>query len=540
MKIPSIVFLGLLTFDPVLSFVTPSSHPPPSKFTTKTSSSSSARSSTAVDNDVEKSRSILSKLADKETTQTKLSLEQVKEYNNAIEGLPPPPESLDVDGGWDLLATISPEAETGDNVDFFDAKSWENYIAGTGPSPFQSLVTGSSKVNGLTQWLTPKDFDNVVAFKAGPINGKLVLKASLETIENNKRVFRFRRGFFLVNFVWGGSITLPYPVPFNLLGDRAIGWLDTIGYDQQTGFRAALGNKGTRFIFQKRQERSIPEDIDAESVLFASSRRHETDEEERERNKGLGKRAVIICPQQFGGKPGDYTALTEQLRSRGHPVYLARIGVFDWLSIVKSAVTKDYFDGTLQPSKTLPFYNNAINDAVKRLGDKEEFSVLSHSIGGWVVRAWLGEVADESVRRRCQRYVSLGTPHASPPKDSLVAKVDQTRGLLNYINDRWPGAYFDDIGYTCVASRRVSGKLLSTNLDSLLAFASYFALVGEGGVEGDGITPVKAALLEGAESIILEDVYHADVLPNPLGTQNAKLIGCSWYADKIDEWIGAL
>lgn len=529
--------------------------------------SSSARSSTtAVNDDLETSRAILSKLASQESTQTKLTPEQVKEYNRAIEGLPPPPDSLDVDGGWELLATISPEAENGDNVDFFDMKSWDNYIGGTGPSPFQSLITGSSRVNGLTQWLTPNDFDNVVEFKLGPIDGKLVLKASLETIENNKRVFRFRRGFFLFKFVWGGSVTLPYPVPFNLLGERAIGWLQTIGYDEESGLRAALGNKGTQFIFKKREETAIPNDVIAASLLYSSPLEHETDEEEKAKNEGLTKRAIVICPQQFGGKPGDYDALAEQLRKRGHPVYLARISALEWLSIVKSAVTEEYFKAELVPSKTLPFYMNAINGAVERLDKGKEFTVLSHSIGGWVVRAWLGEVADKSVRSRCKRYVSLGTPHVAPPEDSFVAKVDQTRGLLKYINDRWPGAHFDDIEYTCIASTGVSGKL-ELNLDSILAYASYFALIGQGDVEGDGITPVKAALLEGgkygiishrassasnvltslllvrlisAKSIVLDEVYHADVLPNPVGGKNAKLIGCSWYADKIDEWVEAL
>lgn len=94
--------------------------------------------------------------------------------------------------------------------------------------------------------------------------------------------------------------------------------------------------------------------------------------------------------------------------------------------------------------------------------------------------------------------MSLGTPHLAPPEDSLVAKVDQTRGLLKYINDRWPGAHFEDIEYTCIASTGVSGKV-EFNLDSILAFASYFALIGDGGVQGDGITPVKAALLDGGE-----------------------------------------
>jgi len=434
-----------------------------------------------------------------------------------------------------LLATISPLAEEGDSVDFFDPNSWKNYIGGTGPSPFQSLVAGSGRAKGISQWLSAEDFDNVVEFRIGPVEGKLVIKASQEGVEDNRRAFRFRRGFFLLEFVWGSSVSVPYPVPFDLLGDRALGWLETTGYDEESGFRAALGNKGTRFVFKKKGGET-PERVRMASV--AEVTRHETDGEEEANNRGLTKRPVLICPQQFGGKPGDYTQITQRLRERGHPVVLARISALDWLSIVKSLPTKAYFEGRLQPSVALPFYMKAIDRAVARL-PPGDFSVLSHSIGGWVARAWLGEVAAEDVRDRCKNFVSLGTPHAAPPPESIVAKVDQTRGLLQYVNDRWPGAYFPGVKYTCVASTAVKGQL-KPDLDSLLAFASYFALIGEGGVEGDGITPVPAALLEGAESIILQDVYHADVLPNPIGSTNTKLIGCIWYADKIDEWIQAL
>eukprot|EP00547_Thalassionema_nitzschioides_P018739 CAMPEP_0194253880 /NCGR_PEP_ID=MMETSP0158-20130606/30852_1 /TAXON_ID=33649 /ORGANISM="Thalassionema nitzschioides, Strain L26-B" /LENGTH=557 /DNA_ID=CAMNT_0038991723 /DNA_START=41 /DNA_END=1711 /DNA_ORIENTATION=+ len=500
---------------------------------------------------IQQSRSILSKLASLESTQTKLDLDQIKEYNIAIDGLPDPPPSLDVEGGWSLLATISPNAEEGNTVDFFDLESWKNYIAGSGPSPFQSLVTGSSRVQGLTQWLTPQDFDNLVEFNVGPISGKLVIKASLEKIENNRRTFRFRGGFFLLQTVWGGSIILPYPVPFALLGDRALGWLDTIGYDEETGFRAALGNKGTRFIFQSKEKQSsgssstLSSDVVTASELYTSDAQQETDEEERERNQGLTKRAVVICPQQFGGKPGDYTSLMSDIRNRGHPVYLARISALDWLSITKSVFTKEYFAGELEPSKTLGFYMDAIDKAVQRIpgGEETEFAILSHSIGGWIARAWLGEVASEQTRQRCKAYVSLGTPHAAPPPESIVSKADQTRGLLKYINDRWPGAYFSpSIQYTCVASSAVTGKV-GLDLDNLLAFASYFALIGQGDVDGDGITPVGGALLDGAKSIVLDNnngdnnpIYHADVLPNPLGGTNAKLIGTPWYADRMEEW----
>ena len=49
------------------------------------------------------------------------------------------------------LPTISPGAEEeggGESVDFFDLGSWRRYAAGKGPSPVQSLVTGSGRVGG--------------------------------------------------------------------------------------------------------------------------------------------------------------------------------------------------------------------------------------------------------------------------------------------------------------------------------------------------------------------------------------------------------
>jgi len=300
------------------------------------------------------------------------------------------------------------------------------------------------------------------------------------------------------------------------------------------GFRVAVGNKGTRFIFLKELEEEPDEDVVIVSKYCEETTKHETNSEEKQYNENLSKSSVVLCPQQFGGKPGDYTVLIRQLRERGHPVYLVRLSALDWLSILKSAFTLDYFKGELEPSKALPFYMNAINDAIQRMPEDKEYTLLSHSIGGWVARAWLGEVASEKVRKRCKRFVSLGTPHVAPPENSLVAKIDQTRGLLKYVNDKWPGAYFSHIKYACIASNKISGGF--KNLDSILGFASYFALSGEGNIQGDGITPVNAAILEGADSVILDEIYHADILPNPISSKNTKLLQCKWYADKIDDW----
>jgi len=528
----------------------------------------------------------------------------VIKYENAIDELPEVTNDdvLDVNGGWDLLVLISPNANQGDNVDFFDPNSWKNYVSGKGPSPFQSLITGNAEVDNISQYLTSQDFDNVVDFRLGPLNGKLVLKADAinESGIDNRRTFKFKRGFFILKTIWKSSITLPYPVPFKLLGDRAIGWLETKGYNPKTGLRAAVGNKGTRFIFRKKGmmnsdgnvvvkesvdaiSKGTPFDVQLASDLTSFKPKYETNEEERIANANLPKRPIILCPQQFGGKPGDYDEFIHKLRVKGHPVYPARIGALAWLSIVKSAPTKAYIKGELEPSKALPFYMDALNDAVSRCRsstssaattvntnverdsdddnndatsnnsiDKKEdnlgYTLLSHSIGGWIARAWLGEVATPEIRHDCRNFVSLGTPHSAPPESSWVSGIDQTRGLLKYVNDRWPGAYFaqkenGNIRYTSVASTAVRGGFQS--IDSILGYVSYLALVGDGNVEGDGITPVDAAILEGSESIVLDNnkngkAYHADVLPNPLGRTNAKLVGCRWYGDEIDEWIHAL
>ena len=64
-----------------------------------------------------------------------------------------------------------------------------------------------------------------------------------------------------------------------------------------------------------------------------------------------------------------------------------------------------------------------------------EISVVAHSIGGWIARVWISEWCDESLRDRVKALVTLGSPHNEPPQDTLMAKLDQTRGLLRYINE---------------------------------------------------------------------------------------------------------
>ena len=49
--------------------------------------------------------------------------------------------------------------------------------------------------------------------------------------------------------------TIPYPVPFRLLGDETKGWLDITYMSQDGNFRLSRGNKGTLFILVSRKGR---------------------------------------------------------------------------------------------------------------------------------------------------------------------------------------------------------------------------------------------------------------------------------------------
>lgn len=55
---------------------------------------------------------------------------------------------------------------------------------------------------------------------------------------------------------------------------------------------------------------------------------------------------------------------------------------------------------------------------------------------------------------------TLGTPNTGPPEDATGpwTTVDQTRGLLKNINERFPGAHVEGVRYTSVAGTAIKGE----------------------------------------------------------------------------------
>eukprot|EP00549_Striatella_unipunctata_P009813 CAMPEP_0118721198 /NCGR_PEP_ID=MMETSP0800-20121206/30580_1 /TAXON_ID=210618 ORGANISM="Striatella unipunctata, Strain CCMP2910" /NCGR_SAMPLE_ID=MMETSP0800 /ASSEMBLY_ACC=CAM_ASM_000638 /LENGTH=249 /DNA_ID=CAMNT_0006629017 /DNA_START=194 /DNA_END=940 /DNA_ORIENTATION=- len=204
----------------------------------------------------------------------------------------------------------------------------------------------------------------------------------------------------------------------------------------------------------------------------------------------------------------------------------------EWIKVAKSLPTKAYLDAQLQCEITLSWYFEAIEKALEEIqqeqGEGVNLCFIGHSIGGWVARAYLGGLSGSSSdifnwsQKQCTSLVTVGTPHTSPEE----ALVDQTRGLLKQVEST-PSCSAKalkkrGIDVTCVGSAGVQGKIFSTNVEELLAAASYLPLVGRlEGVVGDGIVPTDLAFMEEparrVELELTDDtiVRHSHVVPTP-------------------------
>ena len=237
-------------------------------------------------------------------------------------------------GTWRLLFQGKEDAE----VSATDLESWQKYFAGEGPSPVQNLVTtDSSSVGNVYQVLelgkdgtaqqgkiTGGSFVNLIDFSP---TGCLEISADLEEeIAPGRLSFRFQGGEFRLRPLWNGTVTMPYPVPFKLLGDNAVGWLETLYLDER--LRVSRGNKGSLFVLLRDEAAAELEG----SLLRAAPKAPGAPEAARPEPT---RDPIVIAPAQFG-TPGDYEEFAAELRARGHPVFIAPLTKFNWFELLPS------------------------------------------------------------------------------------------------------------------------------------------------------------------------------------------------------------
>ena len=347
-------------------------------------------------------------------SQAKLSPEVNERLRNIISGLEDlkgsknPTRDPLIDGTWRLLYTSSP----GTNSPI------QRTVTGSGVSVYQVvnlLDTAGSFLSGMP------DVSNTVCFGN---SGRLRVTALASTTETalieprkgdgkifgmnvfgvsssspprdpSERIdFAFQEALFeSVTF----PVTVPYPVPFKLLGDEAKGWIDNTYLSER--IRIARGNKGTLFVLQRADITTDPLAALAAAADVKDMKNFKPKvsltpplqggaSSRSVSKKGSGKSlssVAILFPAQLGTLE-DYSGeshiypflifltaicilldLSESLLNlHGVKCYTAPLKRIDWpLGLVPSFFSKEYLDGTLEPSKTLSFYFRRIDEAVQ-------------------------------------------------------------------------------------------------------------------------------------------------------------------------------
>jgi pimeloyl-ACP methyl ester carboxylesterase len=162
----------------------------------------------------------------------------------------------------------------------------------------------------------------------------------------------------------------------------------------------------------------------------------------------------------------------------------------------------DWFLGAWRGYGQLVFEVATAVDRTLLESEHDRAVIVGHSAGGVLARVYVGGDPPYGGRRysghrRVSHLITLGSPH-------VVAEDRRRLAPIAEVNRLFPGALHAPSGlrYLCVAGAAVDGR------EDAAARRRYERLVDDGRQEGDGVVPVSAALLEGAERLVLDDVYH--------------------------------
>ena len=130
-----------------------------------------------------------------------------------------------------------------------------------------------------------------------------------------------------------------------------------------------------------------------------------------------------------------------------------------------------------------------------------------------------------------ERLITLGTPHLSVEKYPFGRVRERRRGERPSLSEGARGSslmFTNECYPTAAAFRGVETLCVVGQVEAETVAGSYKATCGETeGVEGDGVCPIKSALLPGAEELVIPGVYHS---PGGEG---------KWYGDEaiVDLWL---
>lgn len=213
-----------------------------------------------------------------------------------------------------------------------------------------------------------------------------------------------------------------------------------------------------------------------------------------------------------------YRQLEQSLQQLGFLTLTVPLRRRDWLTLI----------GGRPVTPILQQLDRTVKQLLQQT-DATQINLIGHSAGGWLSRIYMGEKpylgrgelnpTVWEAHTLVANLITLGTPHISQER--------WTRWNLDFVNHNYPGAFYKNVRYVCIAGKTIFGE---RRLGSWFAHSSYELTCGEGNTWGDGITPMAAAHLEGAENLVIEGVNHSPRSPG------------IWYGspEPLKKWVSYL
>ncbi len=205
---------------------------------------------------------------------------------------------------------------------------------------------------------------------------------------------------------------------------------------------------------------------------------------------------TVILPGYLEGAI-PYRQLEQSLQQMGLPTVTVPLRRRDWFPTL----------GGRPITPILQLLDRTVKQVLQQY-NVSQINLIGHSAGGWISRIYLGEKpylgrgevkpSIWSAHPQVSTLITLGTPHISQER--------WTRWNLDFVNNNYPGAFYPNVRYVCVAGKSIFGE---RRRGSWLAYSSYRLTCGQGNCWGDGITPITAAHLAGAENLVVEGVKHS-------------------------------
>lgn len=192
-----------------------------------------------------------------------------------------------------------------------------------------------------------------------------------------------------------------------------------------------------------------------------------------------------------------YRQLEQSLQQMGFPTVTVPLRRRDWFPTL----------GGRPMTPILQQLDRTVKQVLEQ-SNATQINLIGHSAGGWISRIYMGEKpylgrgevkpSLWAAHSLVATLITLGTPHISQER--------WTRWNLDFVNNNYPGAFYSHVRYVCVAGKSIFGE---RRRGSWLAYSSYQLTCGQGNCWGDGITPIVAAHLQGAENLVIEGVKHS-------------------------------